>query len=215
MITYHQPAPTPALWDRKWSSSDVLYGPSRLGRNQDVLLGAGMIVSALAGRFVSLQVISWMDNDRYTFPAIFHFCRRGSDKHRTLWPWGHLHKQESRLLKLAELQTSRDKDTISQPATRPRSDPVTSDCRWVWGLVSVGFKSGRWRVDDEEILRKPLLISDAFDELWWIEGRGGWKGYGLAGGGGGRGCDEEWGGCDGVWQDSRGHSFDLWIFNFF
>uniref|UniRef100_A0AAV2K923 Uncharacterized protein n=1 Tax=Knipowitschia caucasica TaxID=637954 RepID=A0AAV2K923_KNICA len=28
-------------------SSDALYGPSRLGRNQDVLLGAGMIVSAL------------------------------------------------------------------------------------------------------------------------------------------------------------------------
>lgn len=27
--------------------------------------------------------------------------------------------------------------------------------------------------------------------------------------GGGRGWDEEWGGCDGVWQDSRGHSFDL------
>ncbi|CAB1435515.1 unnamed protein product [Pleuronectes platessa] len=47
-----------ALWSRKRSRSDVLYGPSRLGRNQDVLLGAGMIVSALVGRFVSLQVIS-------------------------------------------------------------------------------------------------------------------------------------------------------------
>lgn len=87
-----RPSPPPlfALWGRKQSSSDILYGPSRLGRNQDVLLGAGMIVSALAGRFVSLQVISWMDNDRYTFPAIFHFCRRGSEKHGTLWPWGHL-----------------------------------------------------------------------------------------------------------------------------
>ncbi|KAI4801737.1 hypothetical protein KUCAC02_019612, partial [Chaenocephalus aceratus] len=38
----------PALRGRKQSSSDILYGPSRLGRNQDVLLGAGMIVSALA-----------------------------------------------------------------------------------------------------------------------------------------------------------------------
>lgn len=76
------PPPPCALWDRKWGDSDILYGPSRLGRNQDVLLGAGMIVSALAGRFVSLQVISWMDNDRYTFPAIFHFCRRGIRKTR-------------------------------------------------------------------------------------------------------------------------------------
>lgn len=27
--------------------------------------------------------------------------------------------------------------------------------------------------DDEETLRKPLLISDAFDELRWVGGRGG------------------------------------------
>lgn len=125
------PPPPSALWDRKRSSSDVLYGPSRLGRNQDVLLGAGMIVSALAGRFVSLQVISWMDNDRYTFPAIFHFCRRESEKHGTVWPRGHLRKPVGRLHKLAELQTGWDKDTFSRSATRPRSDPVTSDWRWV------------------------------------------------------------------------------------
>lgn len=96
------PPPLFALPGRKQSSSDVLYGPSRLGRNQDVLLGAGMIVSALAGRFVSLQVISWMNNDRYTFPAIFHFCRRGSEKHGTLWPWGHRCKQVGRHPKLVE-----------------------------------------------------------------------------------------------------------------
>lgn len=70
------------LWpDRKWSSSDVLYGPWRLGRNQDVMLGCrDDCVSTCRPCFVSLQVISSMDNDRYTFPAIFHSCRR--------WGWG-------------------------------------------------------------------------------------------------------------------------------
>lgn len=119
------PTPVFALWGRKQSGSDILYSPSRLRRNQDVLLGAGMIVSALAGRFVSLQVISWMDNDRYTFPAIFQFCSRGSEKHRTLWPRGHLCKQVSRLSKLADRHTGGDKDTFSQSATRPGSDLVT------------------------------------------------------------------------------------------
>lgn len=142
-----RPSPPPlfALWGRKQSSSDILYGPSRLGRNQDVLLGAGMIVSALAGRFVSLQVISWMDNDRYTFPAIFHFCRRGSEKHGTLWPWGHLRKQVSRLPKLAELRTGWDKDTFSQSATRPHGDPVdVGFSEWWLQIWEVGRGAGGW-----------------------------------------------------------------------
>lgn len=124
-VTCRLPPHPSAWWGRKRSSSDVLYSPSRLGRNQDVLLSAGMIVSALAGRFVSLQVISWMDNDRYTFPAIFQLCGGGSEKHGTLWPKGHLCQQESRLLKLAEPQW--DKGTIRQLDTRTSTDPMTSD----------------------------------------------------------------------------------------
>ncbi|MEQ2167107.1 hypothetical protein GOODEAATRI_000760, partial [Goodea atripinnis] len=69
--------------------------------------------------------------------------------------------QESRLLQLVEL----DKDTITPSDTRTRGDLSTSDWRGVQGLIIGGFKSGRWRVDDEEILRKLLLISDLFDEL--------------------------------------------------
>lgn len=68
---------------------------------------------------------------------------------------------------------------------RPCSDPMTSYRRW--SLVSGGFKSGRRRLDDEEILRKPL----DFWRVWWTldrkGGRGGWKGYSLAEGGQGTG----------------------------
>lgn len=205
VITWH-PSPPPlfALWGRKQSSSDVLYGPSRLGRNQDVLLGAGMIVSALAGRFVSLQVISWMDNDRYTFPAIFHFCRRGSEKHGTLWPWGHLCKQVSRLPKLAAPRSGWHKDTFSQSAARPRGDPVTL---WVLGSVSGGCKSGKlggWGAGWWGNIEEATL--DFWRVRWTLMGRRS------------RRMRRWWGGRRGTGRRmacGRGHSFDLWFFNFF
>lgn len=204
VITWH-PSPPPhfALWGRKQSSSDVLYGPSRLGRNQDVLLGAGMIVSALAGRFVSLQVISWMDNDRYTFPAIFHFCRRGSEKHGTLWPRGHLCKQASRLPKLAAPRSGWHKDTFSQLATRPRGDPATL---WMLGSVSGGCKSGKlggWGAGWWGNIEEATL--DFWRVRWTLMGRRS------------RRMRRWWGGRRGTGRRmacGRGHSFDLWFFNF-
>lgn len=140
------PPPPCALWGRKRSSSDVLYGPSRLGRNQDVLLGAGMIVSALAGRFVSLQVISWMDNDRYTFPAIFRFCRRGSEKHGIQWPRGHLCKQAPKV--------SRASDRVRQRHIQPVSHKTS---QWPPDLrLEVGVGFGQWWLQTREM-----------DSGWW------------------------------------------------
>lgn len=181
------PTPVFALWGRKQSGSDILYSPSRLRRNQDVLLGAGMIVSALAGRFVSLQVISWMDNDRYTFPAIFQFCRRGSEKHRTLWPWGHLCKASKQTLKISK----------SSHWGRQRHIQPVSNKTWQWPGDHVDVEFSEWWLQSGGGWGNIEEATLDFWRVWWTlmgrrsrRMRGRWCGR--------RGDREE----DGVWPRS-------------
>lgn len=192
-------------WSRKWSSLDVLYSPSRLGRNQDVLLSAGMIVSALAGRFVSLQVIFWMDNDRYTFPAIFQCCRTGSEKHSTQWPRGHLCEQESRLLQSVELD--KDNHPVRHKNSRwPRDLRLEAGAGFGHWWLQIQEMEGGWWGNIEEVTLD-------FWRVWWtlmggrsrrMKGVTVWQE-------GGRGWDEEGRKVGGVWQHSWGHLLDLWF----
>lgn len=105
-----------------------------------------------------------MDNDRYTFPAIFQLLQKNTG---LCDDGGHLHEQESKApLKLAGLQT-RVRQRHNRPVRhenlrRPRDLGLGGGAE---ALVVHGIKSRTRGVDDEETLRKLLLISDAFDEL--------------------------------------------------
>lgn len=96
----------------------------------------------------------------------------------------------------ASKQTPKVSSTTLRVAQRHIQPVGRKTSRWPCDPVGVGFSEwwlqiwevgGVGGLDDEEILRKPLLISDALDELWWVEGRGGWDGDGVAGGGQGGG----------------------------
>lgn len=95
----------------------------------------------------------------------------------------------------ASKQTPKVSSTTLRVAQRHIQPVGHMTSRWPCDPVDVGFSEwwlqiwevGGGGLDDEEILRKPLLISDALDELWWVEGRGGWDGDGVAGGGQGGG----------------------------